>query len=224
MSKPEEKPAPTGVHLTNEQFAALLARHSPGVDADFADMLLKGLAATKQPGPWDDKITPARQAEMRLPVPSKAHRLLDLIGSETRPATKARAWCERGPNGETIFLSILAGSYVYPRELLKYQDSGGLCPNGLKIVADPSGEMMMMRSDCDVQSLINGRVLTKEYLLWVLQITSQHDLGNRGWCRVGGLRSSDVDPEGQYSWSTPWDDAPAPSPAPSPAQSDKAAE
>lgn len=213
------------VTLSAEQFARLLeSRGSPGADPAFVAALLKGLDSMKQPGPWDDKITPARQAELRAPVRPKAHRCVDVIGGDPRFPTRARVRCERGrrvtinakgggqtdewrDDGTTRVLDIVPGSYQYPREALIHEKDGGLVPDGMTIVGNPVGQMMLGAKDVTLEALIQSGVLTKEFIMWALESMAWLDTGNRGWFRATGLTSADVDPKGELGWNAPWDDA-----------------
>lgn len=222
MSK--DQPGSGTVTMSEEQFARLLeSRGGGGADPAFIDALLKGLASMRQPGPWDDKLTPARQAELRAKVAPKAHRYVDVIGGDPRFPTRARVRCERGrrvtinaagggqtdewkDDGTTRVLDIVPGSYQYPREALVHEKDGGLVPDGMQIVGNPVGEMMLGAKDVTLEALIQSGVLTKQFIMWALESMSWLDTGNRGWFRATGITRADIDPRGELGWSTPWDD------------------
>ena len=196
-----DKPSEGSVTLTREQFEQLLARSAQPVERDDVK-LLQAVAAMRPPGPWDDRITPERQKELRAPTPRKAQRVIAVIGES---GSKSQILCQRGPKGETIGVSLVAGTYVYPRDILIPQKDGGRCPDGLQIAKDETAAMLIATAGDDkpVSALLG--FLEFNCLQMVLDTCYRFDMGERGWMRKSGLKASDCDPEGQ-GLATPWDD------------------
>jgi hypothetical protein len=200
----DPSPAEPTVTLTQAQFTQLLAAREPGVGLS-ADVLEKLLTRIQPRGQYDDKLTPARQEELRRPPPRKGYRKLSIKSAR---GSVCVGWCERGPNGETIFREPLPSTYQYPKTAMVHQASGGLVPDGIQIVADGAAHgLALLATGTTVQALLGSRACTPYYVGWLYNTFGRVDFSEEGWGRAGGLRASDVDPAGEFGWDTPWDDA-----------------